>query len=280
MRGLQQSVFRVYRICDQGPGPLPNLDGFLAMVLHGSHFELLILLGGDCTSRSLQSCWILQHCVGRIWRWDSSSSLMCILHLYLADQQLFGIASLTHLVERRELEEQKTKNKSRIRRIDEGKIATEYMTSEVDWSDIRNRRRRARNSMITLLIKREMKKTEEGIEREQQQQQERNRLEVNDLFLSVLLQNATWLLRATDTLTAWLILAGEKTMQHHNPAPFLLSHPTAAHVLAATMHIPCMHARTHANRPRPISRPCSQRDKRKPETLKKRYYKQRAHPKP
>jgi hypothetical protein len=50
----------------------------------------------------------------------------------LADQQLFGIASLTHLVERRELEEQKTKNKSRIRRIDEGKIATEYMTSEVD----------------------------------------------------------------------------------------------------------------------------------------------------
>jgi hypothetical protein len=57
---------------------------------------------------------------------------MCILHLYLADQQLFGIASLTHLVERRELEEQKTKNKSRIRRIDEGKIATEYMTSEVD----------------------------------------------------------------------------------------------------------------------------------------------------
>jgi hypothetical protein len=36
------------------------------------------------------------------------------------------------------------------------------------------------------------------------------------------------------------------------------------------MHIPCMHARTHANRPRPISRPCSQRDKRKPETLKKK----------
>ncbi len=118
--GLQQSVFSVYRICDQGPGPLPNLHGFLAMVLHGSHFELLILLGGDCTGRSLQGCWILQDCVGRIWRWDSSSSLLCVLHFYLADQQLFAIASLTHLVEKRELEEQKNKNKSRIRRIDEG----------------------------------------------------------------------------------------------------------------------------------------------------------------
>ncbi len=141
--GLQQSVFRVYRICDQGPGPLPNLHGFLAMVLHGSHFELLILLGGDCTSRSLQGRWILQDCVG-------SSSLLCVRHLYLADQQLFAIASLTHLVEKRQLEEQKNKNKSRIRRIDEGNIAKEYMTSEVEWSDIRNRRRRARNSMITL----------------------------------------------------------------------------------------------------------------------------------
>jgi hypothetical protein len=50
----------------------------------------------------------------------------------LADQQLFAIASLTHLVEKRQLEEQKNKNKSRIRRIDEGNIAKEYMTSEVE----------------------------------------------------------------------------------------------------------------------------------------------------
>ncbi len=86
-----------------------------------------------------------------------------------------------------------------------------------------------------------MKKTEEEGE-------ERNRLKVNDLFLSVLLQNATWLLRATDTLTtAWLILAGEKTMQHHDPAPFfLLAPPPLMRSLRQCTYHACMHARKQA----------------------------------
>ncbi|CAK9863664.1 unnamed protein product [Sphagnum jensenii] len=90
-----------------------------------------------------------------------------------------------------------------------------------------------------------MKKTEQEIEREEEEE-ERNRLEVNDLFLSVLLQNATWLLRATDTLTtAWLILAGEKTMQHHDPAPFfLLAPPPLMRSLRQCTYHACMHART------------------------------------
>jgi hypothetical protein len=95
-----------------------------------------------------------------------------------------------------------------------------------------------------------MKKTEEGIEREEEEEEERNRLEVNDLFLSVLLQNATWLLRATDTLTkAWLILAGEKTMQHDNPAPFFLL--TATPLMRSLDNAHTMHACTHARKEAP-----------------------------
>lgn len=60
--------FPAYRICDQGPRSLANLHVSLAVVLHGSHFVLLILFGSDCASRGLQDWRILQHCVSRRYR--------------------------------------------------------------------------------------------------------------------------------------------------------------------------------------------------------------------